>query len=723
MKKKFIKLIYRRGTSSTTLPRDGEIEYIVHNTDNLPKGSVDYSEPAESLDTLNVEFRLNAATLPGHNSSPASFPNYDITLPLSEKDVSPVAEWLDAEPRGSYGATSESFRKLLSEEIMTTMRLYFEAASDANLLTSPLLALAALRFPDGHHAAVSAPVMLIPTSSAPFARLNSWLTSDSSLSINISIINRPCALSLRIPPLKNLNIDDALSLDILLTRQATLYNPKGTAGRLRNFPAGGICHTDRESPLNETHCRGFDVEGYSPERIGAETVAFYEFFVAASIPVEALMDGTGTDFRPLPMPSGTISSLTASTPVLPDWSALLGIRGKSYSYNDRRLIPAPTISPSAPFPLFSSAQYSDVETRPIRQKAILYKKETETTGRRILIEGDSRYPDRIPANDRLFPRFIFYPDPDAMKIIVSDGTSDYILPLRSNPTLGGSFYFRGFDDSLPEKIPSGVNIADNPEKLWRDPESVYVSEKGSRRLFPARLRLRLGEDVTALSASTRAASGGQLGEFPLYCFVKSGIWLLRPVATGGYGVAQPISRDSATSPEGVVSTETGAAYIGTRGLTLLEGGSTKVVIPRYELPSHDIKGIRLEYDASVRKVICTLPGSSNSVVWLMAGDYIEKYQKGKDGKTWHEIRTLPITLSRPEVSKKFRNVEIICPNGCQAIGTRLEGSFDMRHWNVAAESPSSELRGVRCASYPFWRITARWEGHRLPQAIRITLQQ
>lgn len=183
----------------------------------------------------------------------------------------------------------------------------------------------------------------------------------------------------------------------------------------------------------------------------------------------------------------------------------------------------------------------------------------------------------------------FYPDNRATRMVIvcsyrhSNTTTSGYLDLSMKPctNLNGAIVtdlwgkinsrnaYSGWTDYFtagtytPPVIASDADIVSMPSK-------VYTSEVDNPYYFPVAGINTVGTGlIKALSATTRAVSQGQFGQFPLIAFSTDGIWALDVSDTGTYTKVHPISREVASNPESLCQLDQQVVYATTRGLSTL----------------------------------------------------------------------------------------------------------------------------------------------------------
>lgn len=198
-------------------------------------------------------------------------------------------------------------------------------------------------------------------------------------------------------------------------------------------------------------------------------------------------------------------------------------------------------------------------------------------------------------NAQTGPLFIFYPDNRATELTIDlPQVSRYItLPLRPHSSGCGAFWWSGFLGSTPPtsagRLISTAEIAEEgipaliacPNRLGTSVSGNPMIEAGSSYISDSVL--------LSVSASLKALSSGQLGEFPLYGFSNQGIHALRPLGDGGFQDVQLICRDIPVSPDTIIALPDATAFLSSRGLMILSS-SKATLINSYPTEDSDFTG-------------------------------------------------------------------------------------------------------------------------------------
>lgn len=192
---------------------------------------------------------------------------------------------------------------------------------------------------------------------------------------------------------------------------------------------------------------------------------------------------------------------------------------------------------------------------------------------------------------RSWGAFLFYPNPNAFKIVINtryagqgsgsaDNPAAVAIDLRPHDFLNGAYAFVGynntrvrniFGNSLPEVTAPGSRLIDSGNK-------VYTSEINNPFFFPLLGINSVGSGrIRAISTAAKALSQGQFGQFPLYAFTDEGVWALEISATGSYSARQPITRDVILANTEPLQMDSAVLFATDRGIMLISGSQTQCI--------------------------------------------------------------------------------------------------------------------------------------------------
>lgn len=172
-------------------------------------------------------------------------------------------------------------------------------------------------------------------------------------------------------------------------------------------------------------------------------------------------------------------------------------------------------------------------------------------------------------------RYFFYPDIHAKEVRIIHSTNQgYTFELKQHPTLNGAYWY----GETPASLESDLAAPTESEAIFHELNKVYTSEVGNPFYFPIGGINTIGTGkILALASNVRAISQGQFGEFPLYVFTDSGIWMLEVDDKGLYKAKQPMSLDVIKPGSKVTSMDNAVAYVIERGLMLVSGSETRCI--------------------------------------------------------------------------------------------------------------------------------------------------
>lgn len=186
--------------------------------------------------------------------------------------------------------------------------------------------------------------------------------------------------------------------------------------------------------------------------------------------------------------------------------------------------------------------------------------------------------------------FLFYPNPNAYKMVVTDRLGKYEVPLTEHRNLNGAYAFVGFDVVRNSNLAGSVTVS--YDRTVENPNKLYTSEVGNPFHFPLGGINTVGVGrIVGISSTTRALSQGQFGQFPLLVFATDGIWAMEVSQEGLYSVRQPVSRDVCSNPESITQTDGMVVFVSEKGLMAIDGSNVDVVSAELDGTSFDISSV------------------------------------------------------------------------------------------------------------------------------------
>lgn len=192
-------------------------------------------------------------------------------------------------------------------------------------------------------------------------------------------------------------------------------------------------------------------------------------------------------------------------------------------------------------------------------------------------------PDVLGDVSSLAPRWIFYPDPDAVELSVVDDSTGFTAtyPLRRHASLNGSYFFGGLG-SEPSDVAAtdagGERVAVTAGAVAASLPKLISSGFGEPLILSSINSLMLPHSrVLALRLAVSAMSAGQFGRYPLYFFTDAGVGVADCSAQGEWSAPRLIGGEAAVSASAIVPVEGGVAFLTRRGVRLLTGSSVRVL--------------------------------------------------------------------------------------------------------------------------------------------------
>lgn len=205
-------------------------------------------------------------------------------------------------------------------------------------------------------------------------------------------------------------------------------------------------------------------------------------------------------------------------------------------------------------------------------------------------------------NNDFFLPFLFYPDPNAYKMVIRQTDPHdpsgsyhiyYEIPLTAHPTLHGAYAMPTFADvkvlgvdnedlklALSSNITSTVVTAptesSNLSILY--PNKIYTSEENNPFYFPVLGINTVGTGtILGICSAVKALSQGQFGQFPLYAFTTDGVWALEVSSTGTFSAKQPVTRDVCINSHSITQIDNAVLFATDRGIMLIQGSQTQCI--------------------------------------------------------------------------------------------------------------------------------------------------
>ncbi|MDE5887321.1 MAG: hypothetical protein K2H46_07030, partial [Muribaculaceae bacterium] len=596
----------------------------------------------------------------------SAWESFRVSFEVPEEARSFVADhWAPSPSSGGSGLIGPSPRYRSSDlsalvarassAVYAGLNSYIAEAADKALFTEPFFIRYALRLFDGSYVMHSAPVLMIPNSSAPI--LPYVVVEDGSKGVftaDTKIVHSKCSLLFQIVKSSLSDWEDIVThVDFFVSSPIYTYDQSGevdprhvsansvldkfyhcgqSAMRRHDTRAGengdGGNYRHPVDPVadpvysfpNGNHERYQSPSDGMVWNVGKRERAEIEdnvagvqsalFYLVSSIEIGkvAPMDA----FNLLDMEGRSLRNLQTRPRLEDDYqSHHTLLPSLSHEYNARLNLSGIDLRLFAGFPVTSMAQYCSFEDSGdsvSASSAKVYVRLRRGGGSFWVCDSDTPKPLPAALSESYFPRWLFYPDSSAVEMIVAECVGDDLkgywrLPLSSHPSLEGAYWFRGLGKDTPDFIPSddADGIASLPDGFLTASlndviplrNKIYTSEVNNPFFFPVTGINTVGTGrILGICSAAKALSQGQFGQFPLYAFTDEGVWALEVSASGGYSAKQPITRDVCRSADSITQIDSAVLFATDRGIMLISGSQTQCISDVINSPDYfDFSGL------------------------------------------------------------------------------------------------------------------------------------
>ncbi len=486
----------------------------------------------------------------------------------------------------------------------------------------PFLVRYAYRLFDGSYIQQSSPVLMLPSTDTPNVSVEKK-SGNNPLVLNFTLNKgaghpdlgkgylNPCRLSFNIMDLDQAGIarwkDLIQSIDIFVTPQLYTYS---TDDRVvaAYYKKGLGCF---QIPDHEFYgdksliTSGTVFTPESEQKLSSKISDASVFYKIATIEFDKITELAGEPMQALTLESEDLSNLVTRPTLTDGWRTREILKPKLIQNFNSRLHYAEIISePQAPPPVRTLIPYSQTDAETISKVKVTVLLNKNGNIIKTVLDSDSRSSLVFPLDKVSIPRFLFYPDPDAFMIILTQERSHpwartFHFPLKPHDFLNGAYWLD------PDMEPNTLAVS-GKESSVEDEDSVSVKKVGSVKQaenlpafcktdFPVTGRIYVSEvnnpftfnptsavslpvnRIDGICSAARPLSQGQFGQFPLYAFTDTGVWALELNANGTYSARQPITRDVCTDPDSITQIDSSVLFISDRGLMLLSGSNTECI--------------------------------------------------------------------------------------------------------------------------------------------------
>lgn len=573
-----------------------------------------------------------------------------------EGNIEILPSYFDFGMSGPVSFSSEDGQILfLKNVVFGAMNKVIEGCLQNGMFCMPFFVRAAYRRFDGSYTMLTSPVLMIPDSTGPKVyftleeyeqeRLHGKVTGRAWASVLIASLSGSFGADMQAWS------DVISSVDIFISPQVMRADTSGQVygmygivpgnslvsreppvsygiGSFSGGVPGSFQRNDFDWQLENTEMKFFDIPMRDEESFLQELNGSMQFYKVRSIPLSQLPSLDDGSFFPVVERSVDFSNIVQqeSLPDSADYQShdTLASR-RSHVYNQRLHLFDVERSLFAGFPPETAWAYTDTGLGGEIRVSVQIASE----------DGSVRTVSVSSSGYRLshLGRFLYYPDPNANRMIITGGGFSYDVPLQPHPLLNGAYYL--FMDTSPSITSvSQPSVSSSPVKMAN---KVYTSEVGNPFYFPLEGIYTVGTgQILALSSVATALSQGQFGQFPLMLFCSDGNYAMSVNEEGRYSAIHPMQRDVCINPDSITQTDSEVLFVTTRGVMVTSGASAQSLsaildgvpdaIPGElpftnpsESPADFFKSCRVVYDYTNRRIIFFSPDKELSYVYSIEG--------------------------------------------------------------------------------------------------------
>ena len=517
-------------------------------------------------------------------------------------------------------------KRIIRDNLRSKMAELIKTAKQECRFVYPFLIRYAVRLYDGSYAMHSAPILMLPsTDKCPILATIGLITLGSNEGNNYVYTVGNLALKFKSKPLKlkfkgfytdsgtdiTSSIDEwediVKGVDLFLSSQIVTYNdryfdnldniPTRYYNRPPQHPLPGVeyipdygfeysnnakklwinNHVSNSFDINETigdlfayyKNQYFNLPSHSNEWVMEQIGETHLFYRAKKFDINKLTD---SDFLNHELylhnlvEFGSLENLETLPVLHDDYVSRCRITGKvNYNYNQRLLLG--NIKLQAPLWYQDAKVYNKgIDLERVQMCFVIEKPE-----KTIYVRWDFNDPSVGYLGSYDFGHFIYYPDPDCKKLIVSinatvsggnsQGSTYTIktvtIPMHEHTGLNGAYAlmpdlmslaeagpeFDVYDDAIPDQ---------SSDRYYQQPNTIAMSSVANPFHFPASNFKDIGRTkVVGIAANTLDVSSGQWGQYPLYVFCSDGIIAIIIDGEGKFGGIQAVSADVLREPRGL----------------------------------------------------------------------------------------------------------------------------------------------------------------------------
>jgi len=294
------------------------------------------------------------------------------------------------------------------------------------------------------------------------------------------------------------------------------------------------------------------------------------FYKVASLETDAVsaMDS----YKRLPMEANELDALVTRPPLPDDYQSHCELSA-SYllTFNSRLNLADVHLTPAQPFPLKSCVQATSPADSEQSVSITVY---TRLNGVLCSVTSQLASVSNSWDLEKNFPRYIYYPDASAYKMVFKYSGKEIIIDLTPHDFLNGAYWYGTLGVDTKPKTNAEAETRSTSQSVPMG-NKIYTSEINNPFSFPVNGINTIGSgSILGISTAAKALSQGQFGQFPLYAFTTEGVWALEVGSNGFYTARQPITRDVCTNAKGIAQIDSAVLFPSSRGVMLLSGSNS-----------------------------------------------------------------------------------------------------------------------------------------------------
>lgn len=294
------------------------------------------------------------------------------------------------------------------------------------------------------------------------------------------------------------------------------------------------------------------------------------FYKIGSIDVDSV--AAMAEYKRVPLESTELDSLVARQVLTDDYQSHCELSANYLlTFNSRLNLGDVYLTPAQPFPLKSCVQATTPTNAEKNIKITIY---TRLNGVLCKVTNEIVSDAAKWDLDKCFPRYLYYPDASAYKMVLKYDNTEIIIDLTPHDFLNGAYWY-GLLGVDAKPTTNAEQETRNTSANVPMGNKIYTSEVNNPFSFPVNGINTVGTgSVIGISTAAKALSQGQFGQFPLYAFTTEGVWALEVGSNGFFTARQPITRDVCINPKGITQIDSAVLFPSARGVMMLSGSNS-----------------------------------------------------------------------------------------------------------------------------------------------------